>query len=134
MREKDSLRDRIKFKKHQLELATKHMRSEAKKKRQVTAGQDSSKSKDNKKKLVLSCKLKKTLRMYKLDKSERLEYSKYEAINKLWENYAQSCLLTCLPPKGKNPETEKFSLSEENVLHCLKVKLRLIIHFRNIIF
>ena len=117
LREKDSLRDKIKYKKHQLELATKHMRAEEKKKRQSIAGEDQA-SKGKKKKLVLSCKLKKSLRMHRLNKEDRLDYSKYEAINHLWQSYAHSCLLTCLPPAK---DMDKLSLSEENVLHCLKV-------------
>jgi ribonuclease P protein subunit POP4 len=119
MREKDSLRDKIKFKRQQLELATKHLRIQAKKKQTNLAKHaESQDSKLKKKKLILTCKLKKSLRMYKLNKRDHLDYKKYEAINELWKNYAQSCLLTCLPSKLN---VDSFCLSEESVLNCLKV-------------
>ena len=119
LREKDSLREKIKFKKQQLELATKHLKK-AKKKQAMT----SQTSKIKKKKLNLSCKLKKSLKMYKLNKNEKLDYSKYESVNNLWKSYAHSCLLTCLPP---NLDANKFELSEENVLNCLKVISKLLL-------
>ena len=115
LKEKDSLRDKIKFKKHQLELATKHLR----KAKQIQANSSATINKDSKfkrKNLILNCKIKKSLRMYRLNKNEKLDYKKYEVVNSLWKNYAHSCLLTCLPTNLDN-----FSLNEENVLNCLKV-------------
>ena len=118
LREKDSIREKIKYKRQQLDLATKHIKLEARKKLEAS-GLLSKKQKQNRKKLVLNCKLKKSLRMYKLNKNEELEYSKYEKINNLWNNYASSCLLTCVA-STKNMESGKTSLNEENVLNCLK--------------
>jgi hypothetical protein len=118
LREKDSLREKIKYKRQQLDLATKHLKLEARK-RLESSGLLNKKQKQNRKKLVLNCKLKKSLRMYKLNKTQELEYSKYEKINHLWNNYVSSCLLTCVS-SSKNMESGKTSLNEENVLNCLK--------------
>ena len=43
----------------------------------------------------------------------KIEYSEFEKVNTLWKSYVNSCLLTCL-------HNEHSSLSEENVLNCLK--------------
>ena len=124
LKEKDSLRDKIKFKKHQLELATKHLKKAKQKQANAVAGVMNKDPKFKKRNLVLSCKIKKSLRMYKLNTNEKLDYSKYEVVNSLWKSYAHSCLLTCLPSNLEDSDTNKFNLSEESVLNCLKVKLR----------
>jgi ribonuclease P protein subunit POP4 len=121
-REKSSLVEKIKYKKHQLDLSSKQIRKEAKlKQQQLSIGSNSLNKKESwqKRKLVINCKLKKQLRMYKLDKNEKLDYEKYLKINSLWKNYAASCLLTCLPKEVKENESANI-LNEENVLNCLK--------------
>jgi RNase P/RNase MRP subunit p29 len=115
VREKDSLREKLKYKRHQLEIASKQMRKEEKKKKDadaLAAGFGSQNSKNYIKKLSLNSKLKKKLKMYKLNKNEKLDYTKYEKINNLWNTYATSCLQACLGPNE--------TLNEENVLNCLK--------------
>lgn len=107
-REKDSLREKIKFKKHPLEDATKQLRKEEKKKRDALALASASQQP----KLNLSRKQRKKLKLYKLDKSEPLNYEEYAEINKLWKSYANSCLMSCLTPSNQ--------LSEESVLNCMK--------------
>lgn len=73
-----------------------------------------------KKKLVLNCKLKKNLRMYKLNKDEKLDYQKYEKMNELWKGYVYSCLSTCLSKSMNSSKEITYSLNEENILNCLK--------------
>jgi ribonuclease P protein subunit POP4 len=118
IREKDSLVEKLKYRHHQLELASKQMKKEKKKKENALAlasGETSSDQKTNsRKRLVLNSKTRKRLKMYKLNKNENLDYSKYEKINKLWNSYANSCLMSCLGSENNN------ALSEENVLNCLK--------------
>ena len=106
-REKETIKEKLKFKKHQLDVASKQLRKENKKKRDAIALVQSDNTRTD-----LSRKLKKSLQMYKLNKNEKLDYSKYEEINRLWNCYANSCLMTCLTPNN--------NLSEENVLNCLK--------------
>ena len=116
-REKNSLKERLKYKHHQLEVAAKHARKELKKKRDadaLAAGLTVASRNKQQKKLVLSAKLKKKLKMYKLNKEEKLDFKKYEQINSLWNAYANSCLLSCLGPPGNE------RLQEESVLNCLK--------------
>jgi ribonuclease P protein subunit POP4 len=118
LKEKFELREKIKHKRQQIELTSKHVRSD----RQAKARR-LEKKKAGKNKLVLSCKMKKKLGMYKLDKNEKLEYEKYEAMNKLWRSYAYSCLLTCLPDNldaSRESQSSAGCLSEESVLNCLK--------------
>ncbi len=114
IREKASLRDKLKYKHHQLELAAKQMRIAEKKKRDqvaLAAGQTQLKPSVHRPK-ALSFKTRKSLRLFDLNKKETLDYAKYEQINQLWHSYANSCLTACLSPNGK--------LSEESVLNCLK--------------
>jgi RNase P/RNase MRP subunit p29 len=122
MREKSQLRDKLKFKRHQLDTASKQIRKEKKRKNNLealTSGLNVHASKEAKqlktKKLILSCKLKKTLRLYKLNKKDKIEYEKYEAMNGLWKTYAASCLLTLISNEENNP-----NFTELNVLNCLK--------------
>ena len=118
MREKDSLRDKIKYKHQQIESTSKHIRQERKEKARKAAGAVSKSSAKYSKKLHLTCKQKRMLGLYKLNRKEKLDYSKYESINRLWRSYATSCLITCLPQN--NPVPVSFQLSEESVLNCLK--------------
>lgn len=111
LKEIDSLTDKIKYKRHLLDMSTKEIKKEANKSKLK------SNAKSNKKKIKLTCKLKKKFKMYKLDKSEKLNYCDYEKINDAWSTYACSCLLTCMP---KNIDPTKVNLEEENVLNCLK--------------
>ena len=93
------------------------MRKDEKKKRDAEAllmGQTSSIQTSHHKKLSLNLKTRKSLKMYRINKSEDLDYKKYETINKLWCSYASSCLVSCFgSPANK-------ILHEENVLNCLK--------------
>lgn len=110
IKEKESLAVKIKYKRHQLEMNTKHLKKEDKTRKGVKV--------KTKKGLVLNSKLKKSLKLYKLDKNEKLDYGKYEKMHESWQAYASSCLLTCLP-KGAEESSENL-LNEENVLNCLK--------------
>lgn len=120
LREKDSLVNKLKHKRHQLEVNTKQIRREEKLKRELANGRTKTAKIKNKKRLVLNCKLKKSLRMYKLDKNAELDYSKYEKMNESWNMYAISCLMTHLPKNLDNQNQERSLLHEENVLNCLK--------------
>jgi ribonuclease P protein subunit POP4 len=118
LKEKDSIADKLKYKKHQLEVASKQLRREAKAKRE----QNQPNGKQQRKKLVLTAKTKKRLGMFKLSKDAKLDYNKYLKINEVWCNYAAACLLTCLPKTmPTRDESEMGSiLSEESALNCLK--------------
>jgi RNase P/RNase MRP subunit p29 len=111
LREKDSIIEKLKYKKHQLEVASKQLKKENKKKRDAIA-LASGVSSTAINKTELSRKKKKALKICKLNKNEELNYEKYEQINKLWKSYANSSLMTCLTPNDQ--------LYEENVLNCLK--------------
>merc|ERR1719468_738938 len=117
LREKHSLREKLKYRHHQLEIAAKQMRKDEKKKRDAEAlliGQTSSIQTSHYKKFSLNLKTRKSLKMYRINKSEDLDYKKYQTINKLWCSYASSCLVSCFgSPANK-------ILHEENVLNCLK--------------
>ena len=111
LREKDSIIEKLKYKKHQLEVASKQLKNENKKKRDaktLASGLSSTVIT----RTELSRKTKKALKIYKLNKNEELNYEKYEQINKLWNAYANSSLMTCLTPNDQ--------LYEENVLNCFK--------------
>jgi len=110
LREKDSIKEKLKYKKHQLEVASKQLKNENKKKRDALALASGVSS--TVKKTELSRKKKKALKINKLDKDHQLSYEKYEQINKLWKSYAHSSLMTCLTPSDQ--------LHEESVLNCLK--------------
>lgn len=107
LKEIESITDRIKYKRHLIELSTKELKKEASKK--------SKKPQEPRKKLTK--KLKKKLGMCKLDTAQTLNYSEYEKLNEAWLSYATSCLLTCIP---KNAPSQEFELNEEMVLNCLK--------------
>lgn len=111
LREKETIKEKIKFKKHPLDVASKQLKKEEQKKRDAAALACGSQTIPNKQ-VKLSRKQSKLLQICKLDKNEKLEYEKYEQINKLWTSYAESSLLTCL--------TSNNSLHEESVLNCLK--------------
>jgi RNase P/RNase MRP subunit p29 len=108
LREKNSLREKIKHKRQQIELASKHIRKD----RQAKAKQEEKKKNKN----ALSCKLKKKLGLFKLDKNEKIDYEKYESIHTLWQSYLNSCLISLLPDNPNKPA----NLNEENVLNVLK--------------
>lgn len=113
LKQKDSLAEKIKYKRHQLETASKHLKRQEKLKKQTI----NTKSKKTKK---VSCKLRKQLGLYRIDKSAKLNYESYLKLNSVWKSYAMSCLLTCLP-KGATGNTDATGqMSEENVLNCLK--------------
>lgn len=119
IREKESLVEKLKYRHHQLELASKQMKKEKKKREDalaLAAGETSTNQKPNplNKRLVLSSKIRKKLKMYQLNKNESLDYSKYEQMNKLWHSYATSCLMSCFGSENNN------NLTEESVLNCLK--------------
>jgi RNase P/RNase MRP subunit p29 len=139
LKEKDTLRGKIKYKHHQLEVASKALRkakSNEKVKNALAAGvevknlEETLKANANKSKTpTINFKLKKKLNLYKLNKDTELEYEKYEKINKLWMNYAYECLATCLPPSlvaleesvgDQHARANEPCLREENVLNCLK--------------
>lgn len=107
LKEIESITDRIKYKRHLIELSTKELKKEASKK--------SKKPQEPRKKLTK--KLKKKLGMCKLDTTQTLNYSEYEKLNEAWLSYATSCLLTCIP---RNAPSQEFELNEEMVLNCLK--------------
>jgi RNase P/RNase MRP subunit p29 len=116
VRERASLREKLKYKHHQLELAAKQMRIAERKKRDQEAlatGQTHLKPKSVRGPKALSFKTRKSLRLFDLNKKESLDYTKYEQINQLWHSYASSCLTACL---GAGPGR----LSESSVLNCLK--------------
>lgn len=104
----ESIADRIKYKRHQIDTTIKSLNKEKKKRGE--------KKRNAKPKFNLSKRVKKRLNLYKLDKREKLNYADYEKLNEAWLNYAISCLLTCLP-KGSHSSA---SLDEANVLNCLK--------------
>jgi ribonuclease P protein subunit POP4 len=110
VREKDSLREKIKFKHHQLETASKQIRKELK------AKESENKKNQSRKKPIINCQMKKSLGLFKLDLKSKLNFTEYEKMNELWKQYAYSSLMTCLPEQV-NPS---FALSEESVLNCLK--------------
>jgi ribonuclease P protein subunit POP4 len=120
LKEKSAIADKLKYKKHQLEVASKQMRKEAKAKREQN---QPSKSWSQRKRLVLNSKTKKKLGMYKISKSDKLDYSKYLKTNEIWHNYAASCLLTCMPktlPADEVKSLDVSMLNEESALNCLK--------------
>ena len=129
LREKDSLRDKIKFKKHQLDLATKHLKKAKQRQQTHATGLINRDAKCKRRNPVLSCKVRKSLKMYKLNTNQKLDYCKYEVVNNLWKSYAHSCLLTCMPSSLNNLNADKFSLNEESVLNCLKVCLNSIVSY-----
>jgi ribonuclease P protein subunit POP4 len=115
LKEKNSIAEKLKYKKHQLDVASKQLRKEAKAKREQNQP-------IKRKKFVLTSKTKKKLGMYKINKNEKLDYNKYLKVNEIWNNYAASCLLTCMP-KTLPDELESLEasiLNEENALNCLK--------------
>lgn len=112
LREKNSLREKIKHKRQQIELASKHIQKD----RQMKAKQQEKKTNASNDKNVMSCKLKKKLGLFKLDKNEKIDYKEYEPIHLLWKSYLYSCLTTLLPDNPNKP----VNLNEENVLHVLK--------------
>ena len=137
LKEKDKLSEKIKFKRHQLETATKQMSREKSEKSRIAkmtsalASGMSLKNSHNfraKKQSKLSFKVKKQLKLFKLDKGEQLDFEKYKKINELWRAYAISCLSDGLPSGGgggkggqKGEEPPAISrLNEENVLSCLR--------------
>ena len=73
MREKDSLRDKIKYKHQQIESTSKHIRQERKEKARKAAGAVSKSSAKYSKKLHLTCKQKRMLGLYKLNRKEKLD-------------------------------------------------------------
>jgi ribonuclease P protein subunit POP4 len=99
-KERQTLCEKIKYKKHQLEIASKQLKEELKDKRKQNI----------KKKNPLTCKQKKTLNLYKLDKNEARSYEKFLLMNKLWQQYINKTFLT---------ENLEF-LNEDSILNILK--------------
>ena len=119
VREKDSLAEKIKYKKHQLELASKQIKKAEKLKRQQES--NTRRLFPTKRKLTLSKKLRKSLKICQVDKKQVMKFENYEKINFMWRNYIANCLLAFMP-KGLTEEAEARSqlLSEEDVINCLK--------------
>ena len=101
LKEKQNILDKIKYQKHQLEVAVKQLKKDKK-------------LKNPRKKKNLTCKLRKSLNLYKLDKNgEKLEYEKFKVMNELWQQYMNKVLINLNEKSLEN-------LSEESVLQYVK--------------
>ena len=99
-KEKQVLCDKIKFKKHQLEVANKELKEELKEKRK----------KATKQRNPLTCRQKSELNLYKLNKNEPRSYENFLLMNKLWQQYINKTFLT------ENLE----ALNQDSILNILK--------------
>jgi ribonuclease P protein subunit POP4 len=98
-KEKQSLCEKIKYKKHQLEVANRELKEELKGKR-----------KNLKKRNPLTCRQKKELNLYKLKSDEPRSYNQFLLMNQLWQQYINKTFLT---------ENLDF-INEDSVLNVLK--------------
>lgn len=99
LKEKQVLCEKLKYRRHQLEVATKELKDELKERK-----------KQSKKRNALTSKMKKSLNLYKLDTTQLKSYEKFLSMNKLWTQYITKTFLT------ENID----NLNEMSVLNLLK--------------
>lgn len=98
-KEKHSLCEKIKYRKHELEFSNKELKEELKNKR-----------KNLKKRNPLTCRQKKELKLYKLNDTVPRSYENFLLMNKLWQQYINKTFLT---------ENLDF-INEDSILNVLK--------------